>query len=277
MKRRSQLLWTSIFLNGYGEGLHQFVFSNLHTRRQNSLKGIISVCRAMSAFDNPNNVGRNEDKGATLESYCQPLTPWREMIDVSIAKSRKIRGGNYVQISSFDPQTMEPRCRTLVFRGFQKLSDEESIDKSCTMKMITDARSQKVSELQSPYDVAEMVWWFAKSSEQYRIRGKVQFVGEGNNQARFLSKARKDQWGNLSDPAREQFFWNNPGDDFSGEPTVPAGGKDSSGKILPPPEEFLLMLLHPFKVDYLRLKDNYHQEDFLDTSDGTWKQKRVNP
>lgn len=40
---------------------------------------------------------------------------WRERIEVSIAKSRKIRGGNYVQLATVD-EDGHPRCRTVVFR-----------------------------------------------------------------------------------------------------------------------------------------------------------------
>ena len=65
----------------------------------------------------------------------------------------------------------------------------------------------------------------------------------------------------MSNPAREQFFWHGPGP-FSGEPTVPEGGRDAeTGKVLEPPPNFLLMLLHPTRVKYLRLSDNFAQVD----------------
>lgn len=96
---------------------------------------------------------------------------WKQFIDVSIAKSRKIRGSNFVQIATVDETTMEPRCRTVVFRGFQNLPSEHPMARtmddgaSCVLKMITDKRSNKVRESTD----CEMVWWFSKSSEQYRI------------------------------------------------------------------------------------------------------------
>ena len=46
-----------------------------------------------------------------------------------------------------------------------------------------------------------------------------------------LQSARKQQWGNLSDPAREQFYWHPPGE-YSGESTVPAGGRNDEGKVM---------------------------------------------
>ena len=252
------------------------------------------------------------------------LPGWKERIDASIARSRKIRGSNYVQISTVDRERMEPRCRTVVFRGFLRnvpdcavdavmgrggSSDEPGGDYGdCVMKMITDRRSNKVSELSHFHqtasyddlrgnDTAEMVWWFPKSSEQYRIRGRLQFVGgEGplhslsdkdgadGEMSRYLVSERKQQWGNLSDPAREQFYWENPGVTYTSasENGVPAGGRDEEGRVLPAPDTFLLMLLYPTKIDYLRLGDNFRQVDEW-SNDGPsgvssrWRSTRVNP
>lgn len=147
------------------------------------------------------------------------------------------------------------------------------------MKMITDLRSRKVGEASGhPGQAAELVWWFAKSSEQYRVRGRLQFVGGGsfaNDDDEFLARMRKEQWGNLSDMAREQFYWKDPGIEYSQQAEVPEGGRGEDGKMLPPPDNFLLMLLHPTYVDYLRLTDNFRQVDKLD--EDYWTEKRVNP
>jgi hypothetical protein len=162
------------------------------------------------------------------------------------------------------------------------------------MKMITDRRSNKVGELmhENSTGKAEMVWWFGKSSEQYRIHGTAQFIGDsfdefplrpgfvdssGDESAamQFYAQARVQQWGNLSDSAREQFFWKQPGVPLEEMAVVPTGGRDNDGKVVPVPPDFLLMLLLPLRVDYLRLTDNYRQ---IDTSEGgNWVQKRVNP
>mmetsp|Transcript_5749 Transcript_5749/g.7347 ORF Transcript_5749/g.7347 Transcript_5749/m.7347 type:complete len:300 (+) Transcript_5749:79-978(+) len=217
------------------------------------------------------------------------ITSWREKIDISIAKSRKVRGGNFVQIATVDPLTLEPRCRTVVFRGFLKSppslnnNDEASTStpSSCIMKMITDKRSNKFSEIttdsttrKSTTNNVEMVWWFSKSNEQFRIRGKLRFVGNDERDS-YLLQSRKEQWGNLSDSAREQFFWKNPGLDYESDSEVPAGGRDEDGKIIPVPDAFLLMLLYPSHSDYLRLGDNYRQVDHL--IQDNWASNRVNP
>ena len=91
-----------------------------------------------------------------------------------------------------------------------------------------------------------------------------------------LQSARKQQWGNLSDPAREQFYWHPPGE-YSGESTVPAGGRNDEGKVMEAPDSFLLMLLFPSRVKFLRLTDNFAQEDILNSDDASWSETRINP
>jgi len=141
---------------------------------------------------NPNNSKINSNNSDDNNYHLN----WKDRIDISIAKSRKIRGSNFVQISTINYETMEPRCRTVVFRGFLKdvpcsavdsvLSsvvkktdgDATAINASsevgnkgddlytdCVMKMITDTRSNKVKELGAYHNewesgnTAEMVWW----------------------------------------------------------------------------------------------------------------------
>eukprot|EP00969_Alexandrium_andersonii_P249503 11026659-Alexandrium_andersonii.AAC.1 len=50
-----------------------------------------------------------------------------------------------------------------------------------------------------------------------------------------------------------------------------------SCQVLPPPDYFLLMLLWPHQVKYLRLTDNYSQLDTADRDTGKWAARRVNP
>lgn len=238
----------------------------------------------MSADASQNNVGLNDiGLGSKSEPKTElglddPITNWREKISTSMARSRKVRGGNYVQIATVDPETLEPRCRTVVFRGFLKHDGKETD----LMKMITDKRSSKYSEVTNKYknennkssSSCEMVWWFGKSSEQYRIRGQLQFIGGEENDTSMIT-ARKESWGNMSDPAREQFFWKEPGLPFDSQANVPEGGRDNDGKVLPPPDNFLLMLLSPNRCDYLRLGDNFRQIDNIDGK--TWEAQQITP
>ena len=179
---------------------------------------------------------------------------------------RKIRGGNYVQLASVTAEGA-PRVRTVVFRGFAP---------DGRLKIITDARSAKVKESKA----VEMCWWFSQSSEQYRFTGEMAYVGADDADVDAVA-LRKQQWGNLSDGAREQFFWKHPPRDaFDEAPeAVPAGGRDAAtGNVLPAPDVFLLGLLRPDAVDYLRLTDNLRQVDRrADGAGDEWTCGRVNP
>ena len=228
-------------------------------------------------------IGKSEEQD---KDTMEDNKSWRTLIGASSAKTRNIRGSNYVQIATIDPETNEPRCRTVVFRGFLNLPDGHEYarrcdDLSCVMRMITDVRSQKVEQvMKNPSKVAELLWWFPKTSEQYRINGQLIFVGGGQFEYdgdKALASARKEMWGNLSDFAREQFFTEKvPGEPYGGPWEVPTGGRDDDGKLLPIPDNFLLMLLVPKHCDYLRLGNNmYRQIDRL--VDGEWKAERVNP
>ena len=140
---------------------------------------------------------------ASLTKKINYYQTWKENIKRSIGKSRKVRGGNYVQIATVDANN-NPTNRTVVFRGWLPLNNGKE-----AMKMITDSRSEKVKHIQLN-NKCEMVWWFSKSSEQYRIFGELETIGEENTNQDLLI-ARKQQWGNLSDSAREQFYWTTPG------------------------------------------------------------------
>jgi hypothetical protein len=131
-----------------------------------------------------------------------------------------------------------------------------------------------------------MVWWFSQSSEQYRVSGELAAVGSSDaaDSETGAGAARDQMWKALSDPAREQFYWHPPGQDYEGTPIVPTGGRDADGKILPPPSNFLLLLLIPKAVKYLRLKDNLAMvdtridvEESSSTTSSKWTFQRVNP
>ena len=252
--------------------IHLFNSSKLQLK-----KNIKNICSNKMITSNDNNekagfadISNSHEKADDVCDLSNKSMNWLERIDISIKKSRKIKGGNYVQIATVD-EMGSPNCRTVVFRGFLKYN----YDKSIAMKMITDSRSEKVNQINfSP--ICEMVWWFSQSSEQYRIKGKLKLVSNESNDSEEIQMARKQMWGNLSDPAREQFYWLQPGKEYDGVPVVPNGGRDNEGKVLSPPSTFLLMLLIPTSVKYLRLKDNFAQNDKIQDNN-KWISTRVNP
>jgi len=116
-----------------------------------------------------------------------------------------------------------------------------------------------------------MVWWFPKTSEQYRIRGSLLLIGDDNDDTA-LQIARKEMWGNVGDSTRESFL-----DDDS---VRYIGGRDEDGRVIPVPLNFVFMLLNPTYVDYLLLKGaQYRQIDERvgDARKSTWSSKSVKP
>jgi pyridoxamine 5'-phosphate oxidase len=248
-------------------------------------------------FMSSNDEGLTDIGGNSSESLPstagEPLQSWRQLLEISSNKTRKIRGSNYVQVATVDAEGL-PRCRTLVFRGFlssvppdHALGQSDASNLPCVMKMITDARSDKVSQIGTSPAV-ELVWWLAKTNEQYRIRGELVLVGpQYQPNDTFLQQARREQWGNLSDAARESFYDPQPpghayekGADATAAPPIPPGGRTPDGKVCqPPPGAFLLLLLQPSRVDYLRLgaPEQYRQVDVRESTTGQWTSQRVNP
>jgi len=245
------------------------------------------------------------------ESLSCVLECWTERIKRSIAKSRKIKGGNYVQLATVESDSSvpgsesgsgsgsgeettigclpRPKCRTVVFRGFLPLETPGALgfpsSAPLALKMITDSRSSKIGHIAANSN-AELVWWFSQSSEQYRVAGNLVVIGGGTDetgregqqqQLWHLHNERLSMWKQLSDPAREQFYWHSPGRTFDELARVPPGGRDAQGTILPPPETFLLMLLVPTHVHFLRLRDNYAQTCHWDHQSCAWTSLRVNP
>jgi hypothetical protein len=208
---------------------------------------------------------------------------YRILLDVSIKKSRKVRGGNYVQLATACQDGL-PHCRTVVQRGLFQYQNNS------VLKFITDQRSNKVEQIKHQ-PAGELVWWFMKSSEQYRISGTLSLIGNYATDAELLA-VRKQTWGELRDTAREQFYWEQPGVPLDEEPlneekdseieattstlNIPKGGRGEDGKVLPPPDTFLMMLLQPTKVDYLRLTDNNRIVFEKDGEQG-WTKQSVNP
>lgn len=234
---------------------------------------------------------RSEANRGESDTTILPMNKsWRALLQLSSDASRPIRGSNYCQLATVDLRTNTPRCRCVVFRGFQDFPQSHPLqyshenDLPCIMRMTTDDRSEKVRQaMDHPSRTAELVWWFPHSNEQYRIRGELIFVGGVGkyeyDQDEYLALERRKQWEIMTDSSRESFFRQEmPGSAkiLTEKPTytIPPGGRDPDGNILPPPESFLLMLLKPDHVDYLRLTDLYRQID--EFSNNEWKSTVVN-
>ncbi|WP_099237607.1 Npun_F5749 family FMN-dependent PPOX-type flavoprotein [Synechococcus sp. BDU 130192] len=192
------------------------------------------------------------------------LAPWRSPLARALHRNKSQPHHRFFQLATVTP-TGKPRNRTVVFRGFLEGSND--------LKIITDQRSEKISHLATCPD-AEIAWYFTKTREQFRFSGQIKLVTAASSSSR-LNRARQQTWQALSDAARAQFLWPQPGDrrsenlaDFQ-----PTAVNDQE-----PVSNFVLLLFQVTKVDHLELRGNPQNRFLYDlTADGTWQQKTVNP
>lgn len=193
------------------------------------------------------------------------LPPWRSPLARALHRNRSLADARYLQLATVRPDG-RPANRTVVFRGFLDGSDQ--------LQFAIDSRSQKVEQI-SLQVWGEGCWYFPKTREQFRILGKFTLVS-ADSPDQVLTQARSKLWQDLSDAARAQFAWAQPGDSTTAEAFAP----------LPPDAEtplsnFWLLLLDPEQVDHLELRGDsqdrhlYSRMQHQDSS--TWSVQVVNP
>lgn len=188
------------------------------------------------------------------------LAPWRSPLSRALHRNRSQPDARYVQLATLRPEG-RPANRTVVFRGF--LDDDSN-----ALQFVSDARSEKVDQLQHTLQ-AEACWYFPKTREQFRLGGVLDLItaDTGDRQT-----ARQSAWAKLSDNARLQFIWPDPGQ--------PRG--DAPFPTEPPPENepvpcFCLLLLYADRVDHLELRGDPQNRTVYITRDRTWHTQNVNP
>jgi pyridoxamine 5'-phosphate oxidase len=191
------------------------------------------------------------------------LAPWRSLIANALHRNRSLVYARYLQLATIRANG-RPANRTVVFRGFLQDSNQ--------LKFITDARSEKVEQIQQqPW--AEVCWYFPNTREQFRFSGCLTLVGKYDNTV--LQEARVTTWQELSDAARLQFVWLHPGkprveNSEAFEPPAPDSNQ--------PEANFCLLLLDPVEVDHLELRGEpqnrwlYSRDD-----DQQWSTQAINP
>jgi PPOX class probable FMN-dependent enzyme len=177
---------------------------------------------------------------------------WRDALSHALRRNRRDAHHRYMQLASLATDG-QPANRTVVFRGFSE--DDQRL------QVATDARSEKVAQLAAVVAV-EICWYFTRSREQFRIRGEAVLHAEG--------PARHRLWSSLSEAARAQFFWPDPG--------LPLGEGDEATQAGDgPPDSFVLLEIAPFRVDHLQLGADPQQRFLSELRDGRWESQPVNP
>jgi pyridoxamine 5'-phosphate oxidase len=200
------------------------------------------------------------------------FAPWRSLLARNLHIHRNQPEARFLQLATIDLDGY-PANRTVVFRGFLRDSDQ--------LKFVTDRRSQKIQQLLlSPW--AEACWYFVKTREQFRIRGKLCVVDRDQTEPE-LQAARLTAWRELSDAGRVQFGWAYPRQSRATEPNAFSPPQPSSDCPL---DTFCLLLLEPTQVDHLELRgEPQNRSVYLRSEDvcvegdrqQTWSAQAVNP
>ena len=188
---------------------------------------------------------------------------WRDRLSAALRISGDDPTARFAQLATVTPDG-RPANRTLVFRGFLPETD--------ALIFVTDARSQKAYQLQQSPQAA-LCWYFTQSRQQFRLKGEVTLVAADHADPHLLS-ARQRTWSALSDGVRRQFFWP--------DPRTPRVDDAAFSVDLPsteaPPENFVLLILHPSTVDVLDISQTPHRRTIYRLRpSGAWMAEDVNP
>ncbi|MFH7024311.1 MAG: Npun_F5749 family FMN-dependent PPOX-type flavoprotein [Heteroscytonema crispum UTEX LB 1556] len=191
------------------------------------------------------------------------LAPWRSLIASALHRNRSLVYARYLQLATIRANG-RPANRTVVFRGFLQDSNQ--------LKFITDARSDKVEQIQQqPW--AEVCWYFPNTREQFRLSGCLTLVGKHDISA--LQQARITTWQELSDAARLQFAWPHPGKPRVEQPEAFEPPAPDSNQ---PEANFCLLLLDPVQVDHLELRGEPQNRWLYNRDDNQqWSTQAINP
>ncbi|MBW4551462.1 MAG: pyridoxamine 5'-phosphate oxidase family protein [Aphanocapsa sp. GSE-SYN-MK-11-07L] len=191
------------------------------------------------------------------------LAPWRSPLARALHRNRSLAASRYPQLATVKPDG-RPANRTIVFRGFWSQTNH--------LQFITDQRSQKVEQLQHSA-WGELCWYFGKTREQFRLAGKLSLITAAQPDPS-LASARTALWQNLSDSARQQFAWPNPGGNWLEKPAFTPDLPDAQ---IPLPN-FCLLLLEPTQVDHLELRgEPQNRWLYQQQTNGEWSLKSINP
>ncbi|WP_413171106.1 Npun_F5749 family FMN-dependent PPOX-type flavoprotein [Anabaena azotica] len=191
------------------------------------------------------------------------LAPWKSLITRSLHKNRSLVYSRYVQLATVRENGL-PANRTVVFRGFLEDTNQ--------LKFITDIRSAKGEQI-AKQPAAEICWYFPNTREQFRIAGELILITAHSHL--HLQPARIKMWQELSDAARLQFVWPDPGEMRIRTPeafTPPAPNP------IEPVDNFCLLLLEPTEVDHLELRGEPQNRTIYQLDENQeWYSEEINP
>jgi PPOX class probable FMN-dependent enzyme len=138
--------------------------------------------------------------------------------------------------------------------------------------LATDVRSDKINAL-SDHPQGAACWYFAKTREQFRLRGSLRLVTASTEDP--WQHQRQQVWQAQSDKARQSYTWPSPGQPRS--PQSPEAFEASPPDPQQPHPHFGLLVLVPTWVDHLELRgDPQNRYQYVHRGD-RWQTTPVNP
>ncbi|MFS1703432.1 pyridoxamine 5'-phosphate oxidase family protein [Alteromonas sp. AMM-1] len=180
------------------------------------------------------------------------MSGWRTRLVNSLALTQDIPESRFFQLATQSPDG-QLHNRTVVFRGLDETQD--------VLYLVTDTRSQKCLDFQCNRKAA-VCWYFAHSREQYRfsVTGEVCTVHSHESLC-------SHYWAQLSESAKSQFFWGEPGS-ARNNPEYPLKIVTPSTQI--PPSHFAVIKLTVQNADYLSLTGNPQIRERFELQNGQW-------
>jgi pyridoxamine 5'-phosphate oxidase len=188
--------------------------------------------------------------------------PWRIPLARALHLNRSLPYARYFQLATVRSDG-RPANRTVVFRGF--------VPETNQLTIISDRRSQKTEQIQQQ-SWAEICWYFPKTREQFRLSGSL-FVVDSRSTNAEHQQLFHQTWKNLSDSAREQFYWPTPGQPH--DPNLEISTPQSD--VERPAETFTLLVFDPTEVDHLDLRQHPHARCRYWNYEQGWQSETVNP
>lgn len=179
--------------------------------------------------------------------------PWLNLWKAALARNKRER---YVQIATVSPEGL-PQVRTVVLRGVGDAGEAY---------FYTDTRAEKVAAL-TEHPQAELHVYWSKTKEQFRLRGEVTVTITQDNA---WQAKRRELWHAQREQGRQLLLGAAPGtplEDLDSDLEHHYASLDTSQKD--PPDTFALVVIHPNRVDYLKLASPQVRQQYRLTKTGT--------
>lgn len=187
------------------------------------------------------------------------LPPWRQDLRASLERNRSDAASRYLQLATVRVDG-SPANRTVVFRGFAEAPGN--------LLMVSDTRSDKFAEL-SRDPRAELAWYFARTREQYRLRGRMILHSVETGTADRCNAA----WQALSPAAQAQYFEPAPGIPLDEAPAE----TEPAIQMLEAPPWFLLLELEAQQVERLDLRPTPQERERYTLTASGWQRQALTP